>query len=184
MKAALEWDAKELTYHLVRKKLDQVVAAFFRKHGWKFVERTCGSFEDLRSLADEVFTECYLSYDESKGASFKTWVGYKTWKEMLSLLKRRMHRGRLLRQVDLDDYEDQKSWFDVRSFTEGLSEPAREAVNAAIFDVPADVMLALAQKHDDGPRAIRAAVREYLIDMGRTSREVSLAFAEIRKALG
>jgi hypothetical protein len=180
---AQELDAKTIRYGAVQEKLDHLVKKFYTAYGWRYVERMCGSYDDMRAEANQAFLEAFMTYRDDRGMKFRSWVGNKVWFRLLDILKRKTHQARLLKRTELDDYRYDFSPFSLSEFLESLSANAQEVVRIAVVETPYDVMVTLTQKRDDGPRAMQAAIREFLLDIGWTSRQVTETFLEIRKAL-
>lgn len=179
MRNHVTWNPVEDTYEDVKRWLDKRVAQFYRHYGWKWVERVCGPYSEMRSLADEIFMDAYLTYE--RRSNFTTWVGNKVWYGLKDVLRKRTLHKQL--DLNLDEMPEHELDFDLFDFMRGLSGDAREVVSLVCLETPTDIMLGLAEIGRDTPAAFKLVLKEYLHDAGWSWDRIRNTFTEIKGAL-
>ena len=157
--------------------LDKVVAAHTRRYG--------GDAEEYRSAADEWWMKAFERYDPALRDSFEAWVRTKAAMGMMEHHRREYVRNNLRprKHRDLTNHPTAvPPEFDLDEFLEGLSEDAKMVV-LLVLDTPIDVRLNLAQRGGDEPKNYRAALREFLGDLGWSFARVMASFREIKEYL-
>lgn len=150
----------------------------------RFIEKHGGTFDEWIGDAHEAFMSAYESYTPGK-SSFSYHVRYRVYKRLQEMYRRRMMRHNRLAQVDADVSlfsSREFAVFDLDEFLGRLSDEAAEVVRL-VFEPTMDIRLSLHQLGVEEPRTIRAALREYLDDMGWSRERVRTTFTEIATAL-
>lgn len=181
MSSALAYDAMNETYSDVAKLVFSTIRKFRKKYG-----NLAGDMDEVVSEAHWHFVRAYQRYDNTRfKSSFPTYCRFLIWHELLEAMRRRMAQQR--RQgVQVDFPEElparEPPVFNIPDFVEGLSEDAQQVVKIAL-DAPKDVQLSVMIRGGNTPQNIRLSIREYLKDLGWTTREITDTFLEIRRAL-
>jgi DNA-directed RNA polymerase specialized sigma subunit len=152
------------------------------------IHRTCqdfrlqfgGNYEDLFSMAQEIFLIACQDYDETKGAKFSTYCRNMIWFRLQDANRVIQNRLKIIPRVDSSEMDSTEtlttSDFDLMEFIDesNLSSEAKTVIRIAIHNkkVPSSVR--------DG----QAAIRKILVGRGWKSAAVSIVFDEIKSALG
>lgn len=173
IKTELLNDVEKLIYHSVH----------------QFKKRYGGDFDDLLGVAHLSFLRVCETHDESKGASFSTWLRRVLWNDMLEHQRRECKRREKCSSDDTElevvDPRSVSTRFDLAGFLELLSVDAQTIINL-ILDPPKTVLHDSCKgKGRTEPPApqLRKAVKEYLAGTGWSAKRVSSGFSEIRKVM-
>lgn len=139
-------------------------------------------FEENMAEGNYAFCCAYEDYDRDNG-EFLDWVRFRVRRRLLDVRRSPARRQRNLPRVELQDH--QRTCGPAGFMTDLLDELSEDAkhVVSLVLDAPPDVILALCERGRVNAVTIKAALREFLIDLGWTTSRVSKSFAEIRKAL-
>ncbi len=164
------------TYPKVERMVQQIVWRFRANHG--------GEFDELMAEASLHFVRAYEEYEEGHGATPLTWVRFKVTKGLLETARQMSKREALLPRTELDwDCQPQPSRFDIERFLADLSEDAQTTVRL-IIEPPPDVIFNAHQSYGpNNPQSLRAAVEEFLADIGWGVERITESFSEIAEAL-
>ena len=165
-------------------------------HAHRFIQGHGGEFEELVSIANQVFMDSYEQFDISKGVDFSTYLGinivrrfqdnywYEKKREMPSLdwQNEFESEGGTFKKFasDVEDYRCTTK-FSFEDFTEEMSEDAKTVIRLAI-DTPAELAEVAFGKGGD-PRNWRSTIRDFLCSMGWSYERVSRTFEEVRGSL-
>jgi DNA-directed RNA polymerase specialized sigma24 family protein len=154
----------------------------------QFQARYSGDFDELLSEAQEHYARAYHDYRTDRGASFSHYVWFRVWNGLVSTVRSNANRARLLRRQPAEALDSrpveqpEPMSFVLREFLAGLSEDAREVAKLAL-ESPTEISAAVFQRGDCTPQNMRAAIREYLTDLGWAGSRIKESFREIRYAL-
>lgn len=145
----------------------------------KFRKQYGGDYDDLFSLAQEVFLITCQDYDETKGAKFSTYLRNMIWFRLQDRNRKIQNRLSILPKTDSRELDNVKvliiDEFDMLEFLSrsNLSAKAKTVIQIALENktVPASM------------RNGQAAIRKILMKDGWKSAECSDVFEEIKEAL-
>lgn len=163
------------------------LADMLKRMSWKYVIRYGYDFDDVQQEACVALLLAHISYDQSKGTKFRTWV-YQQVRGRLQTY----HRKQMRRRMKMLEQQTKDGWnpFWLFEFLDSLGKDARTVVRI-ILDTPAELRYALKcrgkrdwrRAYDQHPKDVRMALREVLSDIGWTTRRVTKTFEEIRENL-
>ena len=175
MTAILATQAASETYTDVEKLIYHICNKFAAKHG--------GDIDDLISLANQVWCDCYAGW-KSGSAPFSSYLSTCIWRRLLGA-KRRAMRLPTVSTTGADGemiLESRKSSnFQMSEFVSELSQDGRTIISL-IFETPAELATEIAQKGGH-TRNIRKAVKDYLKTIGWTCGRIAESFEEIGAVL-
>ena len=151
----------------------------------RFVKAYGGDFDEYRSDANLAYMDAYQTYHRSKG-TFEAWVRFKVWKRLLEVLRTKIGRNNRLPRVEADleamPVHAEPNPFWLSDFLAELSDDAR-AVVELILDSPQSIEQSIRKRGGDTPHNIKAAVKEFLKDVGWAAGQVTDSFLEIGRII-
>ncbi len=183
------------TFHDVKEQLYNLSHRFRKEHPG-------AEWSEVISEAFESYCKCYHNYDRSRGARFLTYLTFKVWKDLLSKAREIAQENNLLKQKDIEaatltlwgehggsywDHVPDKEpleEFDKKGFFGKLSEDAAIVARLAL-DNPIEIRVSTIQRSGniDTPKGIRAAIYEFLRDLGWDRERIYNSYREIQEAL-
>lgn len=180
MSSALAYDAACETFQDVERLLYATIHRFMKRYG-----TYVGTFDDLKSEAYVVFCLVNQDYESDQGPTFAQYLRWKLWRHLIELVRTKTRKNNQHPREAFDERMPAPSkgdGFCMESFLRSLSVDARIMVTVALTE-PGDIRLAIAQRGRATPRNVRAAIREFLSDIGWTASQITNTFNEIRRAL-
>lgn len=156
----------------------------------KFRKSFGGDFDDLLSIANEVYMESYEKFEYGAGATFGSYLWTNIWRRLQDNYQYEQRR----KMVPLDaksasgtSYADlvedrPHREFSLADFADGLSEDAMTVIKL-IIETPED-LARMATEKGGTPRNWRSSVREWLASAGWGSEKIADSFDEISGILG
>jgi len=192
MTAAISAQAIAETLEDTKPMLWELVHLTHRKCPWK-------ELEDLFSQSTLLFMQAFVSFDRSKDTSFSSWLYTKVYYGLLDYVKRDVYRAKPYRggrtsgnikSCDMQEAERTNAAFSspapsffLVELLEQLSEEARVVVTIALEPPPGLQEAMLADNPNPSGPSTRRGIRQYLLGLGWTGKQVSECFREIKMAL-
>lgn len=158
-------DLRDVEYHRARPTIDAAVSKAARKYGYDSQEELA----ELRSLADLTYAEAQYYY-RPVGTTFENYLKYLLKRRLADLARKRGRRNRIIKRelVVLDTLPAP----DTRHWSDDLSEDATKVVK-----------LAAATRCGLDPRQAGRRIKDYLLEIGYTAKQIVACWNEIREAL-
>lgn len=162
---------------------------YLTKTARRYAEMANMDAEDLTQDASIAVIEGCRIYDDSLGVSAAKWGYYVGNRQMMDTLRHEVgRRGTRPRRDSINGMShslEATESFDLNEMLSELSADAQEAIMAVIEPPPEVVIRCLSVREDVYARTdtLRAAVREYLSDLGWGASRIAEVWSEIGEAL-
>lgn len=158
---------------------------------YSFVRRTGEDFEEVLSEANELFVTGHIQYDGGLTNKkrvimwdYKTQIHLCIWYGLYDKMRNGNNRRKIAQFVPLEGHDraTKDGDFNAGEFVEELSTDAKLCAEM-VLNPPVGLMQTVYEKGGT-PRNYRSTIRAYLRTMGWSAERVSMAFDEIKTALG
>lgn len=159
----------QTTYEDVKRLIHSTVHKFYEKYG--------GDYEELVSEANLAFMVAYNTYNPSR-AKFSTWLVRMIVWRLLSL--QRVEAA--FSHEPLTDVGEMTEVMDLSDLINGMSDDAKTVVNMVIAS-PRRLTRLVEKRGRGTPVHYRGALRELLLDLNWTTKQIQATYEEIRNLL-
>lgn len=177
MDLTLRKDALAETYLDSLEKLKALLRNIKKKY-----DRPGFDLEELESESLVQFVRAYDTYKPDKG-SFESWMWFRVGKCLLEKIRSAAYRhNRLPRSYpELETIPEDR--LDINQILNEVSQDAA-LVMGLVLSPPPDITMGLWQRGKSTPNNWRAAIHEFLQDLGWAQSRIHESFQEIQEALG